>query len=287
MNKQTFLNLIQNTSKAGSKLDKDLKALEVIVANSPYCQTAHLFLAKGYYDKNSVLADKKIQTAAVYAIDRALLKQLIQQVQAPSSEKIEITPSHPTTQEKRILSEIEIRDTQTKKPRLNKEIQQSKRSEIIKKTKKEKEKKPLLSEQEKNYMELKQHLANLISPTRKKIDHLQGMMKGKKFKRNDRKELNKILKDLEESTPSPPSPPLTPSPPSIPPKGGKKKGGRTGQPPSSTRGKRAGKSKKDLQAIINQRLAEIKKEKKSSPIYPGKVTKSPKKKSKKSKAQSR
>ncbi|MBW8049044.1 MAG: hypothetical protein FVQ77_01635 [Cytophagales bacterium] len=322
MNKQTFLNLIQNTNKAGSKLDKNLKALEVIVANTPYCQTAHLFLAKGYHDKNSKLADKKMRTAAVYAVDRTLLKKLIQQAQAPSSEKIEIAPSHPKTQEKRIVSETEIRDTQTKKPRLNKEIQRSKPSKIIKKTKKEKdarlpvsqkslvgrqvtkpqkEKKPVLSVQEKNYLELKQQLANLKSPTREKIDLLQGMIKGKKFKRNDRKELNKILKKLEESTPSPPSPPLTPP---------EYSGGRTGQPLSPTRGKGDGKvpprkdsgvagkvpssqtasgkaegfgrtgtqSKKDLQAIIDQRLAEIQKEKKSSPIDPGKVTKSPKKK---------
>ncbi|MBW8050263.1 MAG: arsenate reductase ArsC [Cytophagales bacterium] len=42
-------------------------------------------------------------------------------------------------------------------------------------------------------------------------------------------------------TPSPHSPPLTPSPPLIPPKGGKKKGGRTGQHFTLPRGKSDGK----------------------------------------------
>ena len=65
-------------------------------------------------------------------------------------------------------------------------------------TKSKQNAKALKAEQKKNYDEMIS-LMKIENPDRKDINYLQGVMKGKKFNRDNRNELTKILTDLEEA----------------------------------------------------------------------------------------
>lgn len=74
MNKSAFLELIQ---KASGITDQQTAELEKVASAFPYCQTAHLLLAKSAYDKGSMLSTQRLRRAASYATDRQLLKRII------------------------------------------------------------------------------------------------------------------------------------------------------------------------------------------------------------------
>ncbi|TXK45806.1 hypothetical protein FVR03_11990 [Pontibacter qinzhouensis] len=74
MNKSAFLQLIQHVSDIS---DQQTLELEKVAAAFPYCQTAHLLLAKSAYDKGSMLSAQRLRRASSYATDRQLLKRLI------------------------------------------------------------------------------------------------------------------------------------------------------------------------------------------------------------------
>lgn len=83
MNKSAFLELIQ---KASSITDQQTAELEKVAHAFPYCQTAHLLLAKSAYDKGSMLSTQRLRRAASYATDRQLLKRVIYTSPAPAPE---------------------------------------------------------------------------------------------------------------------------------------------------------------------------------------------------------
>ena len=89
MNKSAFLELIQ---KASSITDLQTAELEKVAHAFPYCQTAHLLLAKSAYDKGSMLSTQRLRRAASYATDRQLLKRVIytSPVQAPEFDEAAI-----------------------------------------------------------------------------------------------------------------------------------------------------------------------------------------------------
>ncbi|WP_347159270.1 hypothetical protein [Pontibacter chitinilyticus] len=74
MNKSAFLQLIQQVSNIS---DQQTEELEKVAATFPYCQTAHLLLAKSAYDKGSMLSTQRLRRASAYATDRQLLKRII------------------------------------------------------------------------------------------------------------------------------------------------------------------------------------------------------------------
>jgi tetratricopeptide (TPR) repeat protein len=74
MNKSAFLKLIQQVSNIS---DQQTEELEKVAATFPYCQTAHLLLAKSAYDKGSMLSTQRLRRASSYATDRQLLKRVI------------------------------------------------------------------------------------------------------------------------------------------------------------------------------------------------------------------
>ncbi|QNF35245.1 hypothetical protein HUW51_21920 [Adhaeribacter swui] len=74
MNKSALLHMIRNVSTLS---DQDVEEMEKLVNNFPYCQTAHLLIAKASYDKGSMLSNQKLRKAAAYATNRQLLKKLI------------------------------------------------------------------------------------------------------------------------------------------------------------------------------------------------------------------
>ncbi|RDV16357.1 hypothetical protein DXT99_03905 [Pontibacter diazotrophicus] len=74
MNKSAFLELIQ---QAASISDQQTEELEKMAATFPYCQTAHLLLAKSAYDKGSMLSTQRLRRASAYATNRQVLKRII------------------------------------------------------------------------------------------------------------------------------------------------------------------------------------------------------------------
>ena len=75
MTRATLLQLLaQPTALTGA----DVRALEELAEAFPYCQTAHLLLAKAAHDQGSMLAGQRLRRAATYAADRTLLRQLME-----------------------------------------------------------------------------------------------------------------------------------------------------------------------------------------------------------------
>ncbi|QKG56251.1 hypothetical protein GKZ68_06095 [Hymenobacter sp. BRD128] len=75
MTRATLLQLLAHpTALTGA----DVRALEELAEAFPYCQTAHLLLAKAAHDQSSMLAGQRLRRAATYAADRTRLRQLIE-----------------------------------------------------------------------------------------------------------------------------------------------------------------------------------------------------------------
>jgi tetratricopeptide (TPR) repeat protein len=84
LNRQTFIQLVQNPSEISSEQAAEL---EKVVAGFPYCQAAHILLAKQASDTGSMLADLKLKKAAAYTADRKNLKKLLTSASDTNTEK--------------------------------------------------------------------------------------------------------------------------------------------------------------------------------------------------------
>jgi hypothetical protein len=76
MTRASLLHILDHVSAIS---DSEIRELEQLAAAFPYCQTAHLLLAKAAHDQGSMLASQRLRRAATYAADRQLLRQLIEQ----------------------------------------------------------------------------------------------------------------------------------------------------------------------------------------------------------------
>ncbi|NVO85262.1 hypothetical protein [Hymenobacter terrestris] len=75
--------------------DDEIRELEQLAAAFPYCQTAHVLLAKTAHDRGSMLAGQRLRRAATYAADRELLRQLLERpapAALPMNAQIASTP---------------------------------------------------------------------------------------------------------------------------------------------------------------------------------------------------
>lgn len=75
MTRATLLQLLAHPAALNGA---DVRALEQLADAFPYCQTAHLLLAKAAHDQGSMLAGQRLRRAATYAADRTHLRQLIE-----------------------------------------------------------------------------------------------------------------------------------------------------------------------------------------------------------------
>jgi hypothetical protein len=75
MTRATLLQLLAHPTALNGA---DVRALEQLATAFPYCQSAHLLLAKAAHDQGSMLAGQRLRRAATYAADRSLLRQLIE-----------------------------------------------------------------------------------------------------------------------------------------------------------------------------------------------------------------
>ncbi|UOQ51902.1 hypothetical protein [Hymenobacter cellulosivorans] len=81
----TRASLLHILDHVGTISEAEIRELEQLAAAFPYCQTAHVLLAKAAHDQGSMLASQRLRRAATYATDRQLLRQLIEQPATHSS----------------------------------------------------------------------------------------------------------------------------------------------------------------------------------------------------------
>jgi hypothetical protein len=82
MNRASLLHILDHATGIS---EAEVRELEQLAAAFPYCQTAHLLLAKAAHDRGSMLASQRLRRAATYASDRELLRYLIE-LPAPAAE---------------------------------------------------------------------------------------------------------------------------------------------------------------------------------------------------------
>lgn len=81
MTRASLLHILDHVNRIS---DTEVRELEQLAATFPYCQTAHVLLAKAAHDRGSMLASQRLRRAATYAADRELLRQLLEQSSLPS-----------------------------------------------------------------------------------------------------------------------------------------------------------------------------------------------------------
>lgn len=96
----TRASLLHILDHVGGISEAETRELEQLAAAFPYCQSAHILLAKAAHDRGSMLASQRLRRAATYAADRQLLRQLLEQpvqerLAAPAPQHLVGTPSAP------------------------------------------------------------------------------------------------------------------------------------------------------------------------------------------------
>ena len=103
MNKEQFTNYLQNPEN----LDADsVGELSEIVKRFPYCQSAHLLFTINLFKEENVLYNASLKTTAVYAGNRRVLKQMIDQFE----QKIKQSSHESENQSLEPVSTVEIPD---------------------------------------------------------------------------------------------------------------------------------------------------------------------------------
>ena len=107
MTRATLLHLLAHPAALNGP---DVRALEELAQAFPYCQTAHLLLAKAAHDQGSMLAAHRLRRAATYAADRTRLRQLIEATDtlvATENVAVAATVESPATVASPLLAEVE------------------------------------------------------------------------------------------------------------------------------------------------------------------------------------
>ena len=94
MTRATLLHVLDRPTALGPA---EVRELEQLALAFPYCQTAHLLLAKAAHDQGTMLASQRLRRAATYAADRTLLRRLIEQVEPLEVEVAEMVVAQPDT----------------------------------------------------------------------------------------------------------------------------------------------------------------------------------------------
>ena len=90
----TLLHVLERPTALGPA---EVRELEQLAQAFPYCQTAHLLLAKAAHDQGTMLAGQRLRRAATYAADRTLLRRLIEQKEAAATPEpvVPLAAPHP------------------------------------------------------------------------------------------------------------------------------------------------------------------------------------------------
>lgn len=92
MNKDSFLKLLENPRQVTSS---DMAELEEAVKLYPYCQLAHMLTAKAHQQLESPQVNQNVKRAAVYAVNRNVLKKYLFGQSFPLTDKAD-TPARQT-----------------------------------------------------------------------------------------------------------------------------------------------------------------------------------------------
>ena len=94
MTRATLLHVLERPTALGPT---EVRELEQLAQAFPYCQTAHLLLAKAAHDQGTMLAGQRLRRAATYAADRTLLRRLIEQQESATAPAPAVLPAtqHP------------------------------------------------------------------------------------------------------------------------------------------------------------------------------------------------
>jgi hypothetical protein len=90
MTRAALLHILDHTTAIDAA---EVRELEQLAQAFPYCQTAHLLLAKAAHDQGTMLASQRLRRAATYAADRELLRHLIEQVPEVAEPVMEEVPT--------------------------------------------------------------------------------------------------------------------------------------------------------------------------------------------------
>ncbi|MDQ2794954.1 MAG: hypothetical protein M3Y12_13255 [Bacteroidota bacterium] len=92
MTRATLLHVLECPTALGPA---EVRELEQLAQAFPYCQTAHLLLAKAAHDQGTMLAGQRLRRAATYAADRTLLRRLIEQEEPAATPEPIVLPAAP------------------------------------------------------------------------------------------------------------------------------------------------------------------------------------------------
>lgn len=108
MNKESFINYIDNNHLLGKESIGDLTDLSV---EFPYCSTIHILLAMNLQKEDHFRYDSELKRAAIYAADRSILRKHIEQLSKTSETAVlpdeDIELSEQTAKEVELIPELE------------------------------------------------------------------------------------------------------------------------------------------------------------------------------------
>lgn len=124
VNKQKFLSWIKDPNAISAK---DLEDLNEITSTFPFCNIAHALTAKGYHNLNSDKFTEKLHKAAIYSVNRKVLKQMIEDTgkspagQTDTEKPLEIKKPDPARPR---ITSPEVSDTEKLHQELQENLQQ-------------------------------------------------------------------------------------------------------------------------------------------------------------------
>lgn len=129
MNKAQFIGFVKSPEKAQ---EKDVAVIKDLADTFPYCQIAHMLMARVTHANNSMHASEMLKKAATYASDRAILKKLIRDtpITAEKSVATESKVEKTTTSATKPVETAKPSEDDHKKKDLSKESKDSPRSNI-------------------------------------------------------------------------------------------------------------------------------------------------------------
>ena len=120
MNRNQFISFMDNPDKLSGN---DGILLAELLKIFPYFQTAHLLYAKSLHNAHSVHYNTQLKTTATYATDRKVLHYLITNKPEAKIEIVNISESHKTIEENKIIKVEQLVKEEIEQPNTTKVVQ--------------------------------------------------------------------------------------------------------------------------------------------------------------------
>lgn len=120
MNRNQFISFMDNPDKLSGS---DGILLAELLKSFPYFQTAHLLYAKSLHNEHSIHYNTQLKTTATYATDRKVLHYLITNKPEAKIEIVNISESHKTIEENKIIKVEQLVKEEIEQPITTKVVQ--------------------------------------------------------------------------------------------------------------------------------------------------------------------